>query len=85
MIRIAATVIFIGYMDTKVDSNRSPRGKIVVALPGRKADVRDTSITPRQRFGFIRPFPGSIATFIVADDSGSQLDGRTIGPIQLPA
>jgi len=57
-------------MDTKVDSNLS-KGKIVVALSGRKVDAKDTSVTPMRRLGLVRPFTGSIATLVIADDSGA--------------
>jgi hypothetical protein len=67
---INAPAIFIGYMDTKVDSSLT-KGKIVVALPGRKADAKDTSVTPMRRLAFIRPFVGSVATIVVADDTGA--------------
>jgi Zn-dependent M28 family amino/carboxypeptidase len=67
---VSAQAIFIGYMDTKVDSNLT-KGKIVVALPGRKVDAKDTSVTPRMRLGLIRQFTGSVATIVVADDSGA--------------
>jgi hypothetical protein len=66
---ISAPVVFIGYMDTRVDSALT-KGRIVVALPGRKDDARDTSVTPMRRLGLIRPFVGSLATIVVADDSG---------------
>jgi hypothetical protein len=65
-----APAIFVGHMDTKVDSNLT-KGRIVVALLGRRGDSKDTNVTPRQRLGFIRPFTGSIATLLVADDTGS--------------
>ena len=67
---VSAPAIFIGYMDTKVDSNLS-KGKIVVALSGRKVDAKDTSVTPMRRLGLVRPFTGSIATLVIADDSGA--------------
>ena len=67
---VSAPVLFIGYMDTKVDTNLT-KGKIVVAFPGRKVDAKDTSVTARQRLQFPRSFPGSVATFVVADDSGA--------------
>jgi hypothetical protein len=66
---VSAPVVFIGYMDTKVDSNLT-KGKIIVALPGRRVDATDTSIAPRFRINFFRQFPGSIATLLIADDSG---------------
>jgi hypothetical protein len=67
---VTAPVIFIGYMDTRVDSMLT-KGKIVVALPGRKEDARDTSVSPRIRLGLVRQFPGSLARIVIADDSGS--------------
>jgi len=67
---VSAPAIFIGYMDAQVDSNLT-KGKIIIALPGRKADAKDTSVTPMRRFAFVRPFTGSIATLVVADDSGA--------------
>lgn len=66
---IAGEIVFIGHMDNKVDS-ASTRGRIVLALLGRKDDARDTSITPMRRVGFIRTFPGSLATLVIADDAG---------------
>ena len=67
---VSAPAIFIGYMDTKVDSNLT-KGKIVVALPGRKADAKDIGIPPMRRLLFPVSFSGSVATFVVADDSGA--------------
>jgi hypothetical protein len=67
---ITAPAVFIGYTDNKVDSNLT-KGKIVIALPGRREDAKDTSITPMRRLGFIRPFTGSLATIVIADDSGN--------------
>jgi hypothetical protein len=76
---VSAPVVFIGYSDTKVDSNLT-KGKIVIAFPGRREDAGDTSVTPMRRLGFIRPFVGSLATIVIADDSGSftleRLSGR---------
>jgi hypothetical protein len=75
---VSAPAIFIGYMDTKVDSNLT-KGKIVVALPGRKADAKDASVTPRTRLGLVRAFAGSIATLVVADDTGAaSIDGLLV-------
>ena len=67
---VTGPVIFIGYMNNNVDSALT-KGKIVVALPGRKEDARDTSVSPRTRLMLNRPFPGSLARIVVADDSGS--------------
>ena len=67
---ITASAIFIGYMDTKVDSALT-KGRIVIALPGRKDDARDASVSPMRRFGLIRQFPGSLATIAIADDTGN--------------
>src|SRR3990172_7891084 len=67
---IRGPVLFIGHMDTKVDSTFS-RGRIIVALAGRKDDARDTSVSPTQRIQLNRQFPGSLATLVVADDSGA--------------
>jgi hypothetical protein len=67
---VSATVLFIGYMDTQVDSNLT-KGKIIVAFPGRKADAKDTSVTAMRRLLFPRSFSGSVATFVIADDSGA--------------
>ncbi|MCX6134160.1 MAG: M28 family peptidase [Ignavibacteriales bacterium] len=66
---VTAPVIFVGYMDAKVDSSLT-KGKIVMALPGRKEDGRDTSVSPRTRMGLVRLFPGSLARIIIADESG---------------
>ncbi len=66
---VSGPAIFIGFMDTKVDSNLT-KGKIVVALSGRKVGARDTSVTPRRRRD-VPQFTGSIATLFVADDTGS--------------
>ena len=66
---VTASAVFIGYMDATVDSTIT-KGKIVVALPGRKLDAKDTSLSPMRRLGFIRQFAGSVATFVVADESG---------------
>ncbi|HTY37929.1 MAG TPA: M28 family peptidase [Bacteroidota bacterium] len=65
-----APVIFIGYMNNPVDSTLT-KGKIVVALPGRKEDARDTSVAPRMRLLLNRPFPGSIGKLVIADDTGA--------------
>ena len=67
---IAGPIVFIGHMDTKVDSSLT-KGRIVVALAGRKEDARDTSVVPIRRMQFIRQFPGSIATLVIADDTGA--------------
>ena len=67
---VGTPVLFIGYMDTKVDTNLT-KGKIVVAFPGRKVDAKDTSAAAIRRLLFPRSFPGSVATFVVADDSGA--------------
>lgn len=66
---ISAPALFIGHMDTNVDSSLT-KGKVIVALPGRKVDARDTSVPPTRRLGFIRQFPGSVATIVIADESG---------------
>jgi hypothetical protein len=67
---VTAPAIFIGYMDTRVDSSLT-KGKIVVSFPGRRVDANDTSVSPMRRIGFVRQFPGSIATLVVADDAGT--------------
>ncbi|MGA3245942.1 MAG: M28 family peptidase [Bacteroidota bacterium] len=67
---VTAPVIFVGYMDTKVDSMLT-KGKIVMVLPGRKQDARDTSVSPRTRLMLNRPFTGSLARIVIADDSGA--------------
>jgi hypothetical protein len=67
---VVASAVFVGYSDTKVDSSLT-KGRIVIALPGRREDAKDTSVSAMRRFGFIRPFTGSVATIVVADDSGS--------------
>ena len=67
---ITGPVLFIGHMDTKVDSALS-KGRIVVALAGRKEDARDTSAVPIRRVQFNRQFPGSLATLVIADDTGA--------------
>lgn len=73
---VTAPVIFVGYMDAKVDSSLT-KGKIVLALPGRKEDARDTSVSPRTRLGLIRQFPGSLARIVIAEESGSlSLEGQ---------
>jgi hypothetical protein len=68
--KIKGQVLFIGHMDTRVDSTIA-KGRIILALPGRKEDARDTGVTPMRRIMFVRPFPGSVATIIVADDTGA--------------
>jgi Zn-dependent M28 family amino/carboxypeptidase len=67
---ITASAIFIGYMDTKVDSSLT-KGRIVIALSGRRDDARDTSVPPMRRMGLIRQFPGSLTTIAIADDTGN--------------
>jgi hypothetical protein len=67
---VSGPAVFIGYMDTKIDSSLT-KGRIVVALPGRKVDATDTSLAPRFRLGFFRQFPGSIATLLIADEAGA--------------
>lgn len=85
-IPVSAPAIFIGYMDTKVDSLLT-KGKIVIALPGRKEDGRDTSVSPMRRLGLIQQFPGSLATLVVTDDSGAasleRLSGRLTANMKL--
>ena len=68
-----APVVFVGYMDATLDSAAQAliKGKIVVAFGGRKGDSKDTSISAARRVSFSRSFPGSVATMVVADDSGS--------------
>jgi len=66
---VVAQAVFIGYSDTKVDSELT-KGRIVIALPGRRQDARDTSVSAMRRLGLNRPFTGSLATIVVADDSG---------------
>lgn len=67
---ILGPVLFIGHIDTKVDSLLT-KGHIVVALAGRKEDARDTSVVPIRRIQFLRQFPGSLATLVITDDSGA--------------
>ena len=67
---IAGEVVFIGHIDNKVDTTLT-KGRIVLALLGRKDDARDTSVSAMRRIGFIRQFPGSLATLVIADDSGN--------------
>jgi Zn-dependent M28 family amino/carboxypeptidase len=66
-------------MDTEVDTVLT-KGRIVLALLGRKDDVRDTSVAPMRRVQFVRQFPGSLATLVIADDAGgasvARLDAR---------
>ena len=66
---VSAPAVFIGFMDTKVDSSLT-KGKVVLALSGRRVDSRDTSVVPMRRFGLRRQFPGSLATLVIADESG---------------
>ena len=67
---VTAPAIFVGYMDTKVDSMLT-KGTIVIALPGRKQDARDTSVSARTRLMLNRPFTGSLARIVIADDTGA--------------
>ncbi len=67
---ISGPGLFIGYMDTNVDSMLT-KGRIIVAFPGRKDDARDAAVPAMRRIGFIRQFPGSLATIVVADDTGA--------------
>ncbi len=67
---VTASVVFVGYMDSSVDS-MVVKGKIVMVLPGRKQDAHDTTVSPRIRLMLNRPFPGSLARIVIADDSGS--------------
>ena len=71
---VSAPAIFIGYMDTKVDSNLT-KGRIVVTLSERRVNTRDTSTTPRRRSMNVPQFTGSVATLVVADDTGSNSIG----------
>ena len=74
---VMAPVVFIGFMDSKVDSTVT-KGKIVMALPGRKEDANNTNISPRIRLGLIRQFPGSVARIVIADDSGAvSIEGQS--------
>jgi hypothetical protein len=76
---VTGPVVFIGHMDTEVDTVLT-KGRIVLALLGRKDDVRDTSVAPMRRVQFVRQFPGSLATLVIADDAGgasvARLDAR---------
>ena len=76
---ISGPVLFIGHMDTEVDSSLT-KGRIVVALAGRREDARDTSVIPIRRVQSVRQFPGSLATLVIADDTGAgsvaQLNAR---------
>ncbi|MEK6755742.1 MAG: hypothetical protein AABZ02_06285, partial [Bacteroidota bacterium] len=67
---LAGPVIFIGYMDTRPDSMLT-KGRLVMALAGRKQDSHDTTVPAVRRMQFLRQFTGSLATLIIADDSGS--------------
>ena len=66
---ISVPAVFIGYVDTKVDSNLV-KGKVVLAFAGRRVDSKDTSVVPMRRLGLVRQFPGSLATLVIADESG---------------
>lgn len=66
---VTAQVLFIGFMDSRVDTAVS-KGKIILALPGRKDDARDTTVPAMRRIGFVRQFAGSLATLVVADEKG---------------
>ena len=67
---LSGPVLFTGFMDTKVDSALS-KNRIIVAFAGRRQDSRDTSVPAIRRLSFFRQFPGSIATLLIADDSGA--------------
>jgi hypothetical protein len=67
---LSGPVVFIGYMDAEPDSMLL-KGKIVMALAGRREDAHDPSVPAMRRLQLFRQFPGSVATFVVADDTGS--------------
>jgi len=67
---LSGPVVFIGYMDARPDSMLI-KGKVVLALAGRKQDSEDPNIPAMRRILLLRQFSGSIATLIVADDTGS--------------
>jgi hypothetical protein len=67
---LSGPVVFIGYMDTKPDS-MLVKGRIVMALAGRRQDAQDSSVPAMRRLQLFRQFPGCIATLILADDTGS--------------
>lgn len=69
---ITASVVFVGYMDAKLDSvgEKLIKGKIVLAFSTRRTPARDTSATPARRTSLLRQFPGSLATFAITDEQG---------------
>ncbi|MBM4161265.1 MAG: M28 family peptidase [Ignavibacteria bacterium] len=67
---LSGPVLFIGFMDTDVDSALA-KNRIIVAFAGRRQDSRDTSVPAIRRLTFTRQFAGSIATFVIADDTGA--------------
>ncbi|MBI3586658.1 MAG: M28 family peptidase [Ignavibacteriales bacterium] len=70
---LTAPVVFLGYMDAKLDSSveAAMKGKIVMVFSAKRTPQRDTSATPNRRAALPRQFPGSLATFAITDEQGS--------------
>jgi hypothetical protein len=67
---LSGPVVFIGHMDANPDSMLI-KGRIVMALAGRKDDAHDPSVPAMRRLQLFRQFPGSVATLVILDDTGS--------------
>jgi hypothetical protein len=76
---LSGPVLFIGYMDARPDTELV-KGKIVLAFAGRAQDAHDPSVPAMRRLQLFRQFSGSIATLIIADDTGSaSIEGLMTG------
>lgn len=66
---LTGPIVFIGYQDTPLDKEKEQllEGKIVLTLMGRRGDARKPKTERRQPY--FRLFRGSIATFIITDES----------------
>lgn len=69
---LEAPLVFIGFADQALDKEGEEliKGKIVVTLAGTKTDAAGTNVNPLRRFMATRPLPGSVATFVILDESG---------------
>lgn len=70
---VTAPVVFIGYQDARLDSAGEEliKGKIVLALAGKRTQAHDTTVSWNRRSLFLRQFPGSVATLVVLPESGA--------------
>ncbi len=69
---ISARVVFVGPIDAQIDekTEKMIRGSIVITLAGSRHETEEGAPNPLRRLLPSRTFHGSIATFVVLDDSG---------------